>query len=287
MGLVNDHDVVLGQDRKPLERVDREQRVVGDHHVRLAGLGPGALGEALLHEGALAPQALLGGHGDLPPRGVRDTRLDVVPVPGLGGLDPFPQPQHLLGQATEGAIRAPCGGSRTGDVEQGAVVVRVAALDLVQARVVGAALEQRDDGAVVQFVLERVEQAGDVPARDLGLQGQRGRGHDHGLVRGAGVTQGWDKVCERLTRTGPCLDQQMPAGLEGLGDLGRHEPLSLPALPAQRGHGGVEELERVHRAGQRFGADVREVVPRFVDERCAHAPAGSPAAAGLPGSATR
>ena len=47
VGLVDDHGVVVGDHRHPLDRVDREQRVVGDDQVGALRLLPGALGEAL------------------------------------------------------------------------------------------------------------------------------------------------------------------------------------------------------------------------------------------------
>ena len=55
--LVDDDHVVLGQDDEVLQRVDRQQGVVGDHDVRPAGLLARLLGEALGAErAALGPE---------------------------------------------------------------------------------------------------------------------------------------------------------------------------------------------------------------------------------------
>ena len=68
VGLVDHHDVVLRNQRHALDRVDREQRVVGDDQVGALRLLPGALGEALLAERALrGAEALARGDADLPP----------------------------------------------------------------------------------------------------------------------------------------------------------------------------------------------------------------------------
>ena len=67
--LVDDHRVVVGDHRDALDRVDGEQRVVGDDQVRPVGLLLGPLGEALLGERALRrAQALAVVDADLPPR---------------------------------------------------------------------------------------------------------------------------------------------------------------------------------------------------------------------------
>jgi hypothetical protein len=53
VGLVDHHDVVVRDHRHALDRVDREQGVVGDDQVRALRLLAGQLGEALGTEGAL------------------------------------------------------------------------------------------------------------------------------------------------------------------------------------------------------------------------------------------
>ena len=52
MGLVDDHGAVLRQHRHTVDRVDREQRVVGDDQLGVLGVLAGQLGEALLGVGA-------------------------------------------------------------------------------------------------------------------------------------------------------------------------------------------------------------------------------------------
>ena len=68
VGLVDDDHVVVGDHRHPLDRVDRQERVVGDDQVRALGLLARPLGEALLGEGALGgAEALAVVDADLPP----------------------------------------------------------------------------------------------------------------------------------------------------------------------------------------------------------------------------
>ncbi len=71
VGLVDDDGVVLRDHRDALDRVDREQRVVGDDQVAALGLVAGQLDEALRAERALrCAQAVAVADADLPPLAV-------------------------------------------------------------------------------------------------------------------------------------------------------------------------------------------------------------------------
>ena len=97
--LVDHHDVVLGQHDEALQRVDREQRVVGDDDLGLAGPVARQLGEALPAVRALGrAEALPGGHADLPPGPVADPRVELVAVAGLGLVGPAAQPHDVAAQ---------------------------------------------------------------------------------------------------------------------------------------------------------------------------------------------
>ena len=100
VGLVDHDDVVVGDHRHALDRVDREQRVVGDDQVGAVRLLAGQLGEALLAERALGARprhsrwlTLTWRHS----RSVCRGALSRSPVPPSLGLllGPRPQLEHL------------------------------------------------------------------------------------------------------------------------------------------------------------------------------------------------
>ncbi len=96
MCLVDDHHVMLGQDVEVLQRVDGQQRMVGDDDVRPACLIPRQLREAPGAErAALGADAFASGNRDLPPGLLADTGHQLVPVAGRGRGRPLVQPLHL------------------------------------------------------------------------------------------------------------------------------------------------------------------------------------------------
>ncbi len=114
--LVDHDDVVVRDHRDALDRVDREQRVVGDDQVRALGLLARELGEALLAERALGrPEALAVVDRDLPPLAVGVPRR-VVALAGAAGLGlllgPAAQLQHLGRHRALRAPRSACPGRR-------------------------------------------------------------------------------------------------------------------------------------------------------------------------------
>ena len=85
MRLVDDDQVVVREHLVALQRVDGEQRVVGDDDVGAACLRAGAFGEAVRTDGALrGAETFLGGHRNLAPGLVGDAGDELVAVAGLG-----------------------------------------------------------------------------------------------------------------------------------------------------------------------------------------------------------
>ena len=235
MGLVDNHDVVVGDHRHPLHRVDRQQRVVGDDQVRALRLLPGPLGEALLGERALGgPQALPVVDADLSPDPVGVPRR-VVPLAGAVPrgllLRPGPKLEHLRAL-------------RTGrHLDQHPLVVGHALTDPVQAGVVGAALEDGVRRVDAGQLAHRLHQPRDVPLDQLVLERQRRGGDHHALV----VQQRRDQVAEGLAGAGAGLDEQvLPAG-ERRGDRVGHRDLAVALLTSERGDRGRQHV--AHRGG--------------------------------------
>jgi hypothetical protein len=237
--LVDDDDVVFGKHVNVGRRIDGEQRVVGHHDVRLGGRLPGLLGEAPRAErAARRADALLRADRDLPPGRLGHARDHFIPVPRRGDLGPLVQPLHLTAQRR--------GRPGIGRVEQrvlGVLGLRVRPAALtVQAQVVAAALQDREQRLPAEQRLEREGQARQVTVDQLALQRDGGRGHQHRGLGGHRVPYGRDQVGQRLPGTGAGLDGKVLTGLDGsLNGLG-HRDLPGPLLAADAGHGRREQL---------------------------------------------
>ena len=274
--LVDDHHVVLGQDRAVLERVDRQQRVVGDHDVGLAGFLLGLLGETLLAVRALLrAEALPRGDRDLLP-GLVLVGGRVVAVAGLAVeellLGPVAQLDHLLAD-------------RAGrwHVDQHAVVVGRAFADAVQAGVVVAALLDRVRRAARQELLGGVEQRRDIPVDQLGLQRQGRRRDDHPALLHRMDKRG-HQIAERLAGTGPCLHQQMRSVVHGSVHRFGHLHLARTRLTTDSGDRGLQEFPHfdTHRITLAAGPDnLRSTASKPVDNSH-QPPATSPVLVRLP-----
>ena len=136
VGLVEHHDVVLGQDHAAAADVQPVEVGVDDDDVGRRGPPAGLLGEARLAErAAVGARALVAADADRPPRRVRRRPVELGGVAAVAGAGP-------LGDAAD--LRSRAGGHPV-QLELG---VGAAALDLaqpLQADVVAAALE---DGPV-------------------------------------------------------------------------------------------------------------------------------------------
>ena len=111
MTFVDDGQVVVGQERNPFQRVDREQCVVRHDHVGLRRDRPGALGETLDPEGAVRRAGTLAGlDRDLGPGAVTVGRCTAR----------SPSPPALASSSPTRATRSPRGpADRTGRPRRG------------------------------------------------------------------------------------------------------------------------------------------------------------------------
>ena len=252
--LVDDHRTVLGQRGAAVHRIDGQQRVVGDHQVRAPGLVARAFDEALVSVGApLRTEALAYRDRHLLPGPVGVRRgvvaIGQTPLAGLF-LGPLPQRQHLR---AEGRLRRAqrCGLDRVGQIagrDQRALILRGAVPDPQQAGVVGPALEDRVPGALAGDRLDGVQRGRDVVVGQLALQGQR-RGGDHDPLVGllSQPDQGRRQVAQRLSRPGAGLHEQVPAGVERVGDRVGHLDLSGPFAAVDPLDGGGQHIAMVGR----------------------------------------
>ena len=235
VALVDDDDLVLGQQGRVTERVDGQQRVVGHHDIDRPGVGPRRLDEALLRQRALRTQALVGRDGDLPPRSLADAGDQLVAVAGRRLVGPAPQPEHL---GPEPAGRGPLGRR----VEERLLLGREAADQLVLAEVVAPALDQRVRRAATQHGGDGVGQPRQVAVDHLGLERQGRGGDDHRLLRRGRVGDGRDQVGQRLARAGAGLDQQVLTALDRGLDGRRHLHLTGPGDTADGRDGSGQQL---------------------------------------------
>ena len=232
---------------------DTQHGVVGDHHVRLPGSGARQLREALGAKRTRGPQALGLRHRDLGPGAVRDAGDQVVAVTGIGGRGPLTQPHHLLAEPGPSALPdALAGGGGSGEEPVRLGVGGVAALETVAAHVVLPALEQGHAGPGPGDGLDGVGGQGCVLGEDLALEGQGGR-RDHGpLPGGHGVGHGGHQVAQGLAGAGARLDQEVGAGLDGVGHGPGHGHLALARAAAHPGDGlGQGALRRRARLATR------------------------------------
>ena len=238
-----DHDrVVVGDHRDALDRVDGEQRVVGDDQVGPERLLLGPLGEALLRERALRrAQALAMVDADLPPRAVVVPRgvVALAAAPGLGLLlGPGAELEHL------GALRT------GGHLDQHALVVGHALADAVQAGVVGAALQDGVRRVDAGHRADRLHQARDVALDELVLERQRRGRDDHAGV----VQERGDEVGQGLAGAGAGLDEQVLSTRERRADRLGHGHLAGALLAAEGRDRGRQDVAERRRGGAPSGS---------------------------------
>jgi hypothetical protein len=230
--LVDDHHVVLGEDVAVLQRVDGQQRVVGDDDVRPARDLACPLGKAAAAEAApLCPDALPGRDRDLPPCPLVDARHQLVAVAGLRGLGPLPQPRHL----------PPDLGGRA-RLEEGFLrVVGGAAAQPVLAQVVAPPLEDREGRRPAEQRLQRFREARQVAVDELALQRDRGGGHHDRRVHRGRVPGRGHQVRQRLPRARARLDREVLAAVHGAGDRLGHRDLPRALGPGDPFNGSGQQ----------------------------------------------
>ena len=175
MGFVNDDHIMVGQHINVQHGVDRQQRVVGDYHIHVAGLAPRQFRKTGIPEWAAAgTNALFGAHRHLPPGQVGHPGFQAVSVAGFGFVRPFVDAGHVPAQPAELRFihqRGLCAAC----VAVGVTTVGVVGLQrrglrhLVLAQVVLPTLHDGEAGFMIQQWFQRVGQAGQVPIHQLPL----------------------------------------------------------------------------------------------------------------------
>ncbi len=225
VGLVEDHDVVVGEHAALRRQVRAVQRVVDDED--RSTLRPLTRGfrEARLAVAALRPAGTLrpAARHRLP-RGVVHLEVELGTVAGGGSL----------GEATEAFELVP-EVAADGKLEQRVGLGR--GVQLRPAQIVRAPLQQREREGDAAVRLQR----GEILAGQLGLQRDRRR-RDHDLQSGRHRRH---EIGEALTRTGRGLRQQVVTVFHRVGHRRGEVVLAAALLAAHRGDGRVEHGVRI------------------------------------------
>ena len=129
-----------------------------------------------------------------------------------------------------------------------ALVVRHRSVQLLQAHVVVAPLEDGERQRAADEGLDRLRHAGQVAVDELPLQGERGgRDDDGAAVGGRGVERGGHQVADGLARARAGLHDRVPGPRERRRDRLRHEQLPLAVLAPD---GGDDRRERLREVGR-------------------------------------
>jgi hypothetical protein len=221
VGLVDDGDVVLGQDAPVAGEVEPVEVQVDDDDVGLLGPGPGPLGEAPVAPGAAhGAGAVPRARADGGPRGLGGLDREVGPVAGGGGAGPRGQGRDLAGVGRLGEpVERP--------LPPGAVGARQLGQPLY-ADVVRPPLEDRPGEVAPEVLVEEREVLGG----ELVLERPRGGGDDDPPLR----HDGRHEVGQRLPGAGPGPHDEVPPRPDRVVHGGRHLglPLARLAAPGQR-----------------------------------------------------
>ena len=234
---------MLRQYRRIGHGIDRQQRVVGHHDVRLACLGPCQLREALIPIGAAGgTQALARIHGNLSPGLIAHATVQVVPIAVFGLGSPFMQPLDLrtgVGNLLRGEQRLRI------RVHTGVTVSFLGAtMNLVQAQVIVPPLEDRGFQGTRQFLFQGLRQPRQIPLHQLSLQRNGRGGDDYGKIRVHRLLHCWHQVGQGFTRAGARLHGQVLLIAHGLMHRICHPLLPLARAATQRFDRHLEELLR-------------------------------------------
>ncbi len=261
--LVEDEDVVIGQDGSAARHVGGVEMGVHHHHVSGGRTRPGPFGEARRSRRAAEGAGALScrhGHGrprprvwlevelgpitrgrrggpgdevaDLGPETTEPVRLCPAPVPAPGGssfVARIPAVRVRVGGEESDVRRQPPVVGTTGDL-----------LRPLSAEVVGPTLQHRERKR--RALAELVDQKRQLLRGQLVLERLRGRGHHDPTPRPHGRKQ----VGERLARSRACLHHEVTFLVDGRGHGPGHRQLtgSILTSPGQSaGHGGQSEGE--------------------------------------------
>ncbi len=253
MGLVDDREVVLGEDGAVAGEVEAVQVEVDDDHVGLGGPVAGGLGEAAVAPGAPGrPGAVARRRADRRPCGVAGLDVELGAVAGDRGGRPRGDGGELLGVGPLGqpVERQLAGGRRRrGPVGRRTVGRRTGRArghlgQALHAHVVRPALEDGPRERVPERLLEERQVLG----RELVLEGTGGGGDDGALA----AEHGRHEVAERLAGAGAGPHHEVPAGGDGVGDRPCHLVLPVPDL-APAGQLGHHRGQSGGRIGGRHG----------------------------------
>ena len=255
VALVDDHRVVLGQHRDALERVDREHRVVRDHDVGLLRQQPALHREALLAEGAAAlPHALAPTHREGAPHPRVDVVGVLVAIAGRRLLGPRPHRDRLLAECALRRVEQPL-----------ALVVRHGAVQLLQADVVVASLEDGERQGSADQRCDGLGHAGQVAIDELPLQREgRRRDDDRATSRRCGMQRRRARGSRRTCRC-RCLPARSRARCRTA-----TPPPSGPSAAGPRGPGRRWRRRRPRARPQSSGSGI-DRGSELVRQRLGHA----------------
>ena len=240
--LVDDHDVVLGQDPELLQRVDREQRVVGDDDVDPPGRLPGALRKAVDAErAALGAEAFRGAHRDLAPGPVLHAGHELVAVPGVVVRRPLAAPARPAGRPRDVApgrtARSPAPRARPSSAGAGTGSCG------------GPSGSRRSAPGRAAAPAPAPAAAG--PGRSAGAAGRSWRSPRPRRCRRQRVRDRRDEVGQGLAGPGARLDREVLTGPDAAQTASAIAYLARPRGPA----------DPVHRRGQQAGHGCRARAP--------------------------
>ncbi len=138
-----------------------------------------------------------------------------------------------------------CGGRRRVEKFLLRAVVRFdrrTVVNLVQAQVISAALEQGELRSARQSAGQRIGERRQVAVDELALQRDRRRRNHHRFVGGDGTRNRRHQIGERLAGAGAGLHGQVLTRVERMGHGLGHLDLTAPLAAAQRGDRGGEQF---------------------------------------------
>ena len=216
MGLIEDDDVVLWEERTAAGDVESVVVMVGDDDVGFFGNEPCTLGEAIVAgRAASGSGALIGAHADRIPH-----------VGGWGWIQFLSVARAGVFRPVSNLLDVVAGGSTSKELELFFVVRSVEFGQPLVAEVVAAPLEH--SGRHVH--LETLRDARYVVGHQLALE-RNGGGGDDGSLTGQDRRR---EVGQRLAGAGSGLDKQRSLVVDGLLDHLSHGNLPRTLLPAAR-----------------------------------------------------